>query len=137
MFKSSIADLIKTVEIHVQAHRDAAEAEMVDKPRQDIEKSTQDALAALIERNKDLLNDDLPEDKDRKVKSRGIALCHVDQGYSANQRPVSLLTKSKSRMVKVEICKAGITVLTPEQEANLKGILATLKMKGVNNVGAN
>lgn len=130
MSNSSIADLIKTVEIHVQAHRDAAEAEMVDKPRQDIEKSAQDALAALIERNKDLLNDDLPEDKGRKVKSRGIALCHVDQGYSANQRPVSLLTKS--RMVKVEICKAGITVLTPEQEANLKGILSTLKMKGAN-----
>ncbi|MBC3213566.1 hypothetical protein [Serratia fonticola] len=133
MSKKSIADLIKSVEIHVQAHREAAEAEMVDKPHQDIEKSAQDALAALIERNKDLLNDDdLPEDKGRKVKSRGIALCHVDQGYSANQRPVSLLTKSKSRMVKVEICKAGITVLTPSQEANLKGILATLKMKGTN-----
>ncbi|ERK08535.1 hypothetical protein L580_1928 [Serratia fonticola AU-P3(3)] len=133
MSKKSIADLIKSVEIHVQAHREAAEAEMVDKPHQYIEKSAQDALAALIERNKDLLNDDdLPEDKGRKVKSRGIALCHVDQGYSANQRPVSLLTKSKSRMVKVEICKAGITVLTPEQEANLKGILATLKMKGAN-----
>ncbi|MFV8904149.1 hypothetical protein ABQ333_02660 [Serratia fonticola] len=132
MSQKSIADLIKSVEIHVQAHREAAEAEMVDKPHQDIEKSAQDALAALIERNKDLLNDDLPEDKGRKVKSRGIALCHVDQGYSANQRPVSLLTKSKSRMVKVEICKAGITVLTPEQEANLKGILSTLKMKGAN-----
>ncbi|HHQ6629525.1 TPA: hypothetical protein ACSTL1_000942 [Serratia fonticola] len=133
MSKKSIADLIKSVEIHVQAHREAAEAEMVDKPHQDIEKSAQDALAALIERNKDLLNDDdLPEDKGRKVKSRGIALCHVDQGYSANQRPVSLLTKSKSRMVKVEICKAGITVLTPEQEANLKGVLANLKLKGTN-----
>lgn len=132
MSKKSIADLIKSVEIHVQAHREAVEAELVDKPHQDIEKSAQDALAALIEGNKDLLNDDLPEDKGRKVKSRGIALCHVDQGYSANQRHVSLLTKSKSRMVKVEICKAGITVLTPEQEANLKGILATLKMKGAN-----
>lgn len=133
MSKKSIADLIKSVEIHVQAHREVAEAEMVDKPHQDIEKSAQDALAALIERNKDLLNDDdLPEDKGRKVKSRGIALCHVVQGYSANQRPVSLLTKSKSRMVKVEICKAGITVLTAEQEANLKGILTTLKMKGAN-----
>ncbi|HBE9079142.1 hypothetical protein [Serratia fonticola] len=129
----SIADLIKTVELHVQAHREAVEAELVDKPHQDIDKSAQDALAALIERNKDLLNDDdLPEDKGRKVKSRGIALCHVDQGYSANQRPVSLLTKSKSRMVKVEICKAGITILTPEQEANLKGVLANLKLKGAN-----
>ncbi|MBG0519069.1 hypothetical protein [Enterobacter hormaechei] len=32
--------------------------------------------------------------KGRAIKSRGIALCHKDQGYSANGRPVSLLTKS-------------------------------------------
>ncbi|QYC52512.1 putative pyridine nucleotide-disulfide oxidoreductase family protein [Salmonella phage SSBI34] len=32
--------------------------------------------------------------KGRTVKSRGIALTHKDQGYSANQRPVSLLMKS-------------------------------------------
>ncbi|EMB4112319.1 hypothetical protein OI978_11500 [Serratia nevei] len=31
---------------------------------------------------------------DRTIKSRGIALTHMDQGYSANNRPVSLLTKS-------------------------------------------
>lgn len=33
-------------------------------------------------------------EKGRRVKSRGIALTHKDQGYSANLRPVSLLTKS-------------------------------------------
>lgn len=33
-------------------------------------------------------------EKSRKIKSRGIALTHRDQGYSANQRHVSLLTKS-------------------------------------------
>lgn len=33
-------------------------------------------------------------EKSRKIKSRGIALTHKDQGYSANQRPVSLLMKS-------------------------------------------
>lgn len=33
-------------------------------------------------------------EKGRKIKSRGIALTHKDQGYSANNRPVSLLTKS-------------------------------------------
>ncbi|MEL5372815.1 hypothetical protein [Serratia bockelmannii] len=31
---------------------------------------------------------------DRTIKSRGIALTHMDQGYSANNLPVSLLTKS-------------------------------------------
>ncbi|HCM9743070.1 TPA: hypothetical protein N5O31_000376 [Enterobacter hormaechei subsp. steigerwaltii] len=32
--------------------------------------------------------------KGRAIKSREIALCHKDQGFSANGRPVSLLTKS-------------------------------------------
>lgn len=32
--------------------------------------------------------------KGRQIKSRGIALTHKDQGYSANKRHVSLLTKS-------------------------------------------
>ncbi|HEO9033096.1 TPA: hypothetical protein QIF53_001389 [Serratia marcescens] len=31
---------------------------------------------------------------DRTIKSRGIALCAAAQGYSANNRPVSLLTKA-------------------------------------------
>lgn len=34
-------------------------------------------------------------EKGRKIKSRGIALTHKDQGYSANNRHVSLLTKSE------------------------------------------
>jgi len=33
-------------------------------------------------------------EKGRKIKSRGIALTHRDQGYSANNRHISLLTKS-------------------------------------------
>ncbi|WWT49292.1 hypothetical protein [Escherichia phage vB_EcoM-LTH01] len=33
-------------------------------------------------------------EKGRQIKSRGIALTHRDQGYSANNRHVSLLTKS-------------------------------------------
>ena len=32
--------------------------------------------------------------KAKQIKSKGIALTHKDQGYSANQRPVSLLMKS-------------------------------------------
>ncbi|WP_277420074.1 hypothetical protein [Serratia marcescens] len=39
-------------------------------------------------------------------------------------------SKDGKRRVQVEISKSGVRVLTPEQEANLKGILATLKMKG-------
>jgi len=34
-------------------------------------------------------------EKGRKIKSRGIALTHRDQGYSANNRHISLLTKSE------------------------------------------
>lgn len=34
-------------------------------------------------------------EKGRKIKSRGIALTHKDQGYSANNRHISLLTKSE------------------------------------------
>lgn len=35
--------------------------------------------------------------KGRAIKSRGIALCHKDQGFSANGRSMSLLTKSADR----------------------------------------
>lgn len=44
--------------------------------------------------------------KGKKIKSRGIALCHKKQGYSANNRPISLLTKSADGKIKVEINKA-------------------------------
>lgn len=125
---SHFESLLKYIQSHTAARIAETEARIIDKPKEDVVKGAQDALTTLIEQNKDLFAEE--EEKGRKVKSRGIALCHVDQGYSANQRPVSLLTKS--RMVKVEICKAGITVLTPEQEANLKGVLANLKLKGAN-----
>lgn len=47
-------------------------------------------------------------EKGRKIKSRGIALTHKDQGYSANNRPVSLLTKSNvdPKTLTVDIVKA-------------------------------
>lgn len=46
--------------------------------------------------------------KGRTVKSKGIALTHVDQGYSANQRPVSLLMKSDIApdLLTVDVIKA-------------------------------
>lgn len=123
-----IADLIKTVEIHAAAQRQIVDLEKG-------EHGAQDALADLIERSKGLLVDESPIGK--RIKSRGIALVHSAQGGPANNRPESLLVKSKEiqkgkRRVQVEISKAGVTVLTPEQEANLKGLLATLKMEGTN-----
>lgn len=47
-------------------------------------------------------------EKGRQIKSRGIALTHRDQGYSANNRPVSLLTKSDidPEKLTVDIVKA-------------------------------
>ncbi|HCM9559137.1 MULTISPECIES: hypothetical protein [Enterobacteriaceae] len=55
--------------------------------------------------------------KARAIKSRGIALCHKDQGYSANGRPVSLLTKSVEGFRRVEINKAS----RPLQATKLEG----------------
>lgn len=45
-------------------------------------------INVLIEKGKSFI------EKGRKVKSRGIALTHKDQGYSANNREISLLMKS-------------------------------------------
>lgn len=45
--------------------------------------------------------------KGRNVMSKGIALCHVEQGYSANKRAVSLLMKSnvESKEITTEVVK--------------------------------
>lgn len=47
-------------------------------------------------------------DKGRVIKSKGIALTHRDQGYSANNRPVSLLMKSDlaPNEITVDVLKA-------------------------------
>lgn len=58
--------------------------------------------------------------KGRAIKSRGIALCHKDQGFSANGRPVSLLEKATDAPAghsKVTIHKAAGRTLKPVQEA--------------------
>lgn len=44
----------------------------------------------------------------KSIKQKGIALTHQAQGYSANNRPVSLLMK------------ADVSTLTPEQIESLK-----------------
>lgn len=71
-----------------------------------ISKSATDNLNNLIDKYSETLTPqtDTPT---RKVKSRGIALCHKDQGYSANNRAVSLLEKSADGKARVTINKAA------------------------------
>lgn len=129
---SNIADLIKNVQAHVTEQKRILEQEAAS----EVTKSTkaQDELEALIASSGEFLAavEATEETKGRKVKSRGIAMCHVAQGGPANGRADSLLMKSKetdvskSKLRRVEISKRGITVLTPEQEANLKGVIMSL-----------
>ena len=53
--------------------------------------------------------------KGRTIKSRGVALCHIDQGYSANGRHISLLTKSD-----VEPEKLTVEIIKSLEQVNLK-----------------
>ncbi|MEL5596825.1 hypothetical protein [Serratia ureilytica] len=121
---SNIADLIKNVQAHVTEQKRILELEAAS----EVTKSTkaQDELEALIASSGEFLAavEATEATKGRKVKSRGIAMVHSAQGGPANNRPESLLMKSKLR--RVEISKHGITVLTPEQEANLKGVIMSL-----------
>ncbi|MXS93263.1 hypothetical protein [Serratia marcescens] len=129
---SNIADLIKNVQAHVTEQKRILEQEAAS----EVTKSTkaQDELEALIASSGEFLAavEAAEDTKGRKVKSRGIAMCHVAQGGPANGRADSLLMKSKetdvskSKLRRVEISKRGITVLTPEQEANLKGVIMSL-----------
>lgn len=54
-------------------------------------------------------------EKGRKIKSRGIALTHKDQGYSANNRHVSLLTKSE-----VDPDKLTVDIIKSLEQVQLK-----------------
>ncbi|MGV4936487.1 hypothetical protein ACVCGZ_11760 [Serratia nematodiphila] len=91
---------------------DILKAQMKNSLNDQVEKSKEKAAAAKIEKAKaagELLEELIAQrtaqhaaesttqaagKADRTIKSRGIALTHMDQGYSANNRPVSLLTKS-------------------------------------------
>lgn len=53
----------------------------------------------------------------KRIKEKGIALCHESQGYSANLRPVSLLMKSG---ISLRINKSALENATPEVLAALK-----------------
>lgn len=54
--------------------------------------------------------------KGRAIKSRGIAMCHRDQGGPANGRSVSLLTKSVEGLRRVDINKASRPLKTTKLE---------------------
>ncbi|HFF9493814.1 MULTISPECIES: hypothetical protein [Serratia] len=87
---------------------DILKAQMKNSLNDQVEKSKEKAAAAKIEKAKaagevleELIAKRAAESTtqaagkaDRTIKSRGIALCAAAQGYSANGRPVSLLTKS-------------------------------------------
>lgn len=53
----------------------------------------------------------------KRIKEKGIALCHESQGFSANGRPVSLLMKSG---ISLRINKSVLENATPEVLAVLK-----------------
>ncbi len=57
--------------------------------------------------------------KKRKIKDKGIALCHESQGFSANKRPISLLMKSD---IKPED-------LTEDIIKNLQQVTVTMSME--------
>lgn len=78
-------------------------------------------LEALINKFNDVMGESLPASADsaqkgQTIKSRGIALCHKDQGYSANGRSVSLLTKSVNGLRQVEINKASRPLMATQLE---------------------
>ncbi|MDI7419082.1 hypothetical protein [Cronobacter turicensis] len=54
--------------------------------------------------------------KGRAIKSRGIALCHRDQGGPANGRSVSLLTKSVEGLRRMNINKASRPLMATKLE---------------------
>ncbi|WP_313375071.1 hypothetical protein [Pantoea sp. CTOTU50773] len=57
----------------------------------------------------------------KRIKEKGIALCHESQGYSANLRPDSLLMKAgKPGMISLQVNKAALENASAELLAALK-----------------
>lgn len=59
----------------------------------------------------------------KRIKDKGIALCHQSQGYSANLRPDSLLMKAGKPGISLQVNKSALVDASPE-------LLATLKRLG-------
>ncbi|MDI7492067.1 hypothetical protein QLY92_08155 [Cronobacter dublinensis] len=90
-------NLLKQLEIQKaeQRHREAEEATKQNELRKaQADLSLDEAIALYSTQLEASTNAADSAQKGRAIKSRGIALCHKDQGFSANGRPVSLLTKS-------------------------------------------
>ncbi|HDC4394336.1 TPA: hypothetical protein O8L15_000525 [Enterobacter cloacae] len=78
-----------------QRHREAEEATKQNELRKaQADLSLDEAIALYATQLEASTNAADSAQKGRAIKIRGIALCHKDQGFSANGRPVSLLTKS-------------------------------------------
>lgn len=56
----------------------------------------------------------------KRIKEKGIALCHESQGYSANLRPDSLLMKAGKPGISLQVNKAALENASPELLAALK-----------------
>lgn len=56
----------------------------------------------------------------KRIKEKGIALCHESQGYSANRRPDSLLMKAGKPGISLQVNKAALQDADPELLAALK-----------------
>ncbi|EFU3942507.1 hypothetical protein ABKV31_10845 [Enterobacter asburiae] len=84
-------------------------AEGTDEP-EDLNKSAENALAEAVQSylSASTATASEPAKKAKTIKHKGIALCHREQGFSANLRPVSLMMK------------ASLDELTPEQRAALE-----------------
>lgn len=89
----------------------------------DLNKSAEDALVEAVQSylSASTATASEPAPKSGKsIKSKGIALCHQAQGYSANLRPVSLMMK------------ADVSTLTPEQCAALERLGYVINQRGNN-----
>lgn len=81
--------------------------------------ATKNAAAALSAANASALK----APRGKRIKEKGIALCHESQGYSANLRPDSLLMKAGKPGISLQVNKAALIDAPPE-------LLATLKRLG-------
>ncbi|MCS2164988.1 hypothetical protein [Scandinavium manionii] len=84
-----------------------------DEPEpEDLSKSAEDVLASAVQNyltaSTATTNEPAQKKGGKAIKSKGIAICHEAQNYSANLRPVSLMMK------------ASLDDLTPEQRAALE-----------------
>lgn len=81
--------------------------------------ATKNAAAALTAANALALK----APRGKRIKEKGIALCHESQGYSANLRSDSLLMKAGKPGISLQVNKAALVDASPE-------LLATLKRLG-------